>query len=370
MQHKKIVPRQGHFCYVPIHFQCKIATKIEKHQKKEQKSAKIHAFSLLLHLEGAKKCLQTSMINRELIRLKTLQLVYAFYRSGGKDEAVACKELAFSLGKAYELYEYLLSTLVEVRILAEQRAESMKAKARRLNLPEPNPDEVLIAQNRLLLQLEENEALSDYRAKRLIWPEEPTFIARLLDQMVDTDEFREYAEKEADARDYFADREIIRKLYKTCVCQNEAFDDLIEDHSLYWNDDKEVIDSFVLKTIKRFMPDTPASWPLLPDFDTDDDRQFADKLFRETLAHTQQTRELIKTNCRNWDFDRLTFMDVVIMQQALSEILSFPDIPVNVTLNEYLNLAKVYSTPRSAPYINGLLDHIVKQLRAEHIIMK
>jgi len=132
----------------------------------------------------------------------------------------------------------------------------------------------------------------------------------------------------------------------------------------------KVIDSFVLKTIKRFMPDTPANWPLLPDFDTDEDRQFAEKLFRETLSHTQQTRDLIKTHCRNWDFDRLAFMDVVIMQQALSEILSFQDIPVNVTLNEYLNLAKVYSTPRSAPYINGLLDHIVKYLRAEHIIMK
>ena len=169
---------------------------------------------------------------------------------------------------------------------------------------------------------------------------------------------------------YEADREIIRKLYKTYICNNEDFDALLEDHSLYWNDDKDIVDSFVLKTIKRFNEKSGADQPLLPQYTSNEDHEFAGKLFRATLENATEIRDIIRKNCKNWEFNRLAFMDVIIMQIALAEIMTFPSIPVNVSFNEYLDIAKIYSTPRSASYINGLLDHVVKTLKKENKLFK
>ena len=169
---------------------------------------------------------------------------------------------------------------------------------------------------------------------------------------------------------YDADREVVRKLYKTFIDGNEDFDSLLEDHGLYWNDDKFLIDSFVIKTIKKFDPKAGAQQSLLPQFSVDEDREFASTLFCESIKRKEEIKALISQNCKNWEYDRLAFMDVIIMQIAITEILTFPSIPLNVTFNEYLDIAKVYSTPRSASYINGLMDHIVKRLKAEQKIMK
>lgn len=311
------------------------------------------------------------MINRELIRLKEVQLIYAYYQNEGKTIDVAEKELMFSMAKAYDLYNYLLSLLVEVRKLAERKNESAQDRNKRLGtaIKGVTPDGQLAA-NRFLLQLEANKQLLNYREKeKESWVEEEPFVKKLYAKMVESDIYQFYYSKEDYS--YEADREVIRKLYKTYFCNNEDFDSILEDHSLYWNDDKEIIDSFVLKTIKRFNEDSTEEQPLLPQFATDDDREFAVKLFRASIELCEQSRELMKTNCKkNWDFSRLAFMDVIIMQIALAEIMTFPLIPLNVTFNEYLDIAKVYSTPRSASYINGLLDNIVKKLISEKKILK
>ena len=157
----------------------------------------------------------------------------------------------------------------------------------------------------------------------------------------------------------------MRKLYKTFICNNDDFDALIEDHSLYWNDDKQVVDSFVLKTIKRFNEKSTADEALLPVYAADEDRMFASRLFTATIERGAELRDIIRNNTKNWEFSRLAFMDVIIMQIALAEILTFDSIPLNVTFNEYLDIAKIYSTPRSASYINGMLDGIVKNLAKE-----
>ena len=186
--------------------------------------------------------------------------------------------------------------------------------------------------------------------------------------MIESDLYQTYLTKEDFS--YEADRELIRKLYKTYVCNNEDFDSLLEEHSLYWNDDKEIVDSFVMKTIKRFKEDSTAEQELLPDYAAVEDKNFAGTLFVETLKRAQEVRQLIRENSKNWEFNRLAFMDVIIMQIALAEILTFPQIPLNVTFNEYLDIAKVYSTPKSAGYINGLLDHVVKSLKKKGELMK
>lgn len=305
------------------------------------------------------------MINRELIRLKVVQLVYSYYQNEGKTLEVAEKELNFSLQKAYDLYEYLLSILVELKKHAERKDAVRLAREKRTGLAVGGivPDKQF-ADNKFLCQLSENKALIDFQENRKgQWPEEDAFIKKLYAKLIESDVYQLYINKEDFS--YEADREVIRKLYKTYVCNNEDFEALIEDHSLYWNDDKIVVDSFVLKTIKRFNEKSTADEELLPVYAADEDRQFANLLFTATLERGTEIRDIIRNNTKNWEFSRLAFMDVIIMQIAIAEILTFDSIPLNVTFNEYLDIAKIYSTPRSSSYINGMLDGIVKQLAQE-----
>lgn len=147
-------------------------------------------------------------------------------------------------------------------------------------------------------------------------------------------------------------------------------DEVLEDQSLYWNDDKEIVDTFVLKTIKRFDPKNGDKQELLPEFKDEEDQEFARRLFRRTILNADYYRHLISEGSKNWDLNRVAVMDVVIMQIALAEILSFPNIPVNVSLNEYVEIAKLYSTPKSGGFINGTLDGIVNQLKKENKLTK
>lgn len=309
------------------------------------------------------------MINRELIRLKVVQLVYAYYQNPGKPMDVAEKEFSYSLSKAYELYKFLLNLLVDIRKYGEMKADAAEAAAERLGntLSGLLPDRQ-VADNKFLLTLAENKQLEEYRQAKPEWDEEPMLIKKLYNSLVDSDFFKLYLDKENFAFD--EDREVIRKFYKNLVCNNEDFDALLEDHSLYWNDDKEIVDSFVLKTIKRFTAESTPEQELLPEYASTDDYDFAMNLFRESINREPEMRALIEENCKNWEFSRLAFMDVILMQIALTEILTFPTIPLSVTFNEYLDIAKIYSTPRSASYINGLLDHVVKKLKEEKTILK
>ena len=143
---------------------------------------------------------------------------------------------------------------------------------------------------------------------------------------------------------------------------NDNIDAMLEEKSLYWNDDKEIVDTFVLKTIKRFDPANKELQELLPEYKDEEDKEFAVKLFRATILNADQYQRFMSETSRNWDFSRLAYMDVVIMQIAIAEMMNFPNIPVNVTINEYVDLAKLYSTPRSGSYINGMLDAIARYL--------
>jgi len=162
--------------------------------------------------------------------------------------------------------------------------------------------------------------------------------------------------------DYEIDREIWRKIYKQIIQDNDDLDALLEEKSLYWNDDRMVIDTFVLKTIKRFDPQNGADQELLPEYKDQEDQEFARKLFRATILNADTYQQYMSETSRNWDFSRLAYMDIVIMQIAIAEMMTFPNIPISVTINEYVDIAKVYSTNRSGGYINGMLDAIARHL--------
>lgn len=307
------------------------------------------------------------MINRELIRLKVVQLVYAYYQNGDKSVDVAEKELFFSLSKAYDMYQYLLGLMVDITRLAERKVETQRSRAQRLGTGE-TPSTKFV-DNKFIAQLAVNKQLLVYREKqKKDWDSEEALIKSLYKKIIESETYRAYMD--ASEASYAADRELWRKLYKQFICNNDDNDSALEELSLYWNDDKMVVDSFVMKTIKRFEEVNGADQALLPDFDSDEDREFASKLFRNTILKAEDYRQLIRDNSKNWEFNRLALMDVLIMQIALAEILCFPTIPLNVSFNEYLDIAKVYSTPHSASYINGLLDHVVKTLKKENKLLK
>ena len=298
------------------------------------------------------------MINRELIRIKIVQLTYAYYQNGSKNIDTAEKELLFSLSKAYDLYNYLLALIVGITKEARRHLEVAESRAKREGTPMPSTRFVY---NRFALQLEQNKMLCDFiETKKKSWDDEPEFLKKIYTQITESQIYKDYMEAEEDS--YQADRELWRKLYRTLIENNTDLDMLLEEQSLYWNDDKEVVDTFVIKTIKRFDEKNSSTQELLPEYDSEEDREYARKLYRSTIMNGEEYQRLMSEASRNWDFSRLAYMDIVIMQIAIAEMLNFPSIPVSVTINEYVEIAKLYSTPRSAGYINGMLDSIARHL--------
>ena len=306
------------------------------------------------------------MINRELIRIKIVQLTYAYYQNGSKNIDTAEKELLFSLSKAYDLYHVLLSLIVAVTKEAGRRLEVAQARARRESRVAPSQKFVF---NRFALQLAENKQLQEFMSsQKLSWDDEPEFVGKLLGMMEQTQFYKDYMAADDDS--YEADRELWRRLYRLLIQDNDELQTLLEEKSLYWNDDKEVVDSFVLKTIKRFDETNGPGQELLPEYDTVEEKEYARKLFRATILNADDYQRYMSEASRNWDFSRLAYMDVVIMQIAIAEMLTFPTIPLSVTINEYVELSKIYSTPRSFGYVNGMLDAIARHLVETGKLMK
>lgn len=306
------------------------------------------------------------MINRELIRIKIVQLTYAYYQNGNKNMDVAEKELLFSLSKAYDLYNYLLALIVAISREERHRVEIATQRAEREGKELPLTK---FAYNKFAVQLEENKMLCEFiESQKQMWENDIEFIRKLCGQIEESAVYQEYMADSDDS--YEADREVWRKLYKQLIQDNAELELLLEDKSLYWNDDKEVVDTFVLKTIKRFDPKNGAKQELLPEYKDEEDKDFARKLFRATILNADTYQRYMSETSRNWDFSRLAYMDVVIMQIAIAEMLTFPNIPVSVTINEYVDLAKLYSTFKSGGYINGMLDAIARYLIDSGRMMK
>ena len=298
------------------------------------------------------------MINREIIRSKIVQLTYAYYQNGNKNIDSAEKELFFSLSKAYDLYNNMLALVVAITKEARRRMEVLQNRAKREGTPAPSQKFTL---NRFALQLEENKMLNEFMgSQKRTWDDNPEFVGKLLELIESSDLYKDYMESAEDT--YDTDRELWRKIYRTFIQKNEDLDLLLEEISLYWNDDKEIVDTFVLKTFNRFKEQEGPKQELLHEWDSEDEKEFARKLFRSAILNADEYQHYMSEASRNWDFSRLAYMDIVIMQIAIAEIMTFPNIPISVSINEYVDLAKLYSTRKSGGYINGMLDTIARHL--------
>ena len=307
------------------------------------------------------------MINRILIRIRVIQIIYAYYQNRNKDVRQVEKELLLGLQKSYDLYYFFLLLMVEITDLYEKRVEIKMNKF----LPtheDLNPKMQLI-NNQFINQLRENRMFVKHLTERpMSWENHSNFVKGLLDAILESDTYKEYSQLEKPT--YKDDKDFWRKSFKSFIYRNEELDDILEDESIFWNDDIEIVQSFVQKTIKQFNKSEGEDQRLLPMFNDEEDKEYAIKLIRETLLNELSYREQITLHAQNWDFERIAFMDVIIMQVAMAELYSFTSIPISVTLNEYIDIAKSYSTPKSSTFINGILDAVVTEIRKDKTILK
>ena len=263
------------------------------------------------------------------------------------------------MDKAYDLYHYLLLLMIELTDAQKLKIENAKGKYMPTQ-EDLNPN-MRLADNLFIESLRNNVQLDEYiTAQKLSWVNHQSLVKKLLEEITASVLYAKYiSETEAG---YDSDKEFWRSAMKDIILNNELLSDILEDQSLYWNDDLETIGTFVMKTIRRFTAEGGTN-ELLPMYKDNSDIQFAKTLFRNSVLKAEDFRKLIDENAKNWELERIAFMDIVIMIVALAEITSFESIPVKVSLNEYIEIAKSYSTPKSGKFINGILDSIVSQMK-------
>jgi transcription antitermination protein NusB len=307
------------------------------------------------------------MISRRLLRIKALLALYAFNRREDESISQAEKELMFSIGKSYDLYHYLLLLVLEIADIAGEKIDQALQK-RMPSHEDLNPRRKFI-DNRVIAQLRKNIEFKNYISlKKLTWVNNSHIPRLLYNKMIVWEKYEEYMKSETD--NYISDKKFITSLITDLFSNSEDLSVNLEEQSIYWNDDMEYITSMVEKTLKKFKTDSGENTALMPLFKNAEDEEFVKILFRKAIVHSKKCSELIDKNTTNWEVDRIALMDILVMQLAITEILEFPEIPVKVTLNEYIEIAKYYCTSKSSTFVNGILDNIVKEIRDKGLFNK
>ena len=307
------------------------------------------------------------MISRRLLRVKILQVLYADFNKQDRSINQSEKELFFSINKSYDLYYLFLLLPVELVKADEQRLEAVSQRM----VPSIDATETSskFSENRLVAQLRKNWQLSRYVSDNKVnWVKAPEVIKNLYIQIREKEYFIEYLNKEITT--YDDDKKLILRILEEEVSVFEPLDNTLEDISIFWNDDIDFVLSMVIKTLKTFKETDAPEKALMPLFKNEEDSDFVKKLFRKVAINHVEYNALIKQHSQNWEFERIALMDVLIMQMALAEIIEFPSIPIKVSLNEYIDISKDYSTANSNTFINGILDNVVKELIAKKTVVK
>ncbi len=309
------------------------------------------------------------MINRILIRTKVVQMLYSYQLTkADKTLTKAKKELQASLDKSYELYNSLLQLIIDITDLQDRELDDAKHKF----LPSSedlNPN-MRFVENQLVKWLRNSEELQNFVSdNKITWRDDELFLRLLLFKVTSSEEYKTYMAMEK--TDFASDCEVWLQIMKKVILPDDDLLEHIENMSVYWSvDDLDIMGQFVLKTIRRI--ESGDKKPISPKYKDDEDSEFGEKLFSLAVQERAENDELINKFVRSerWDSGRIALMDRIIMCTALSEIKNFPSIPVNVTMNEYIELAKNFSTPHSGQFVNGILNAVVKSLREQGKIVK
>jgi N utilization substance protein B len=307
------------------------------------------------------------MVSRRLLRIKTLQICYAYLKSSGQSINQAEKELFFSIQKFYDLYHYLILLVLDISDFAESRIELSRQK-RMPNKEDLNPNTKFI-DNKLIKLLKENDDLKKYlNEKKINWVNYPELIKNLYNILHESDIYLNYMS--SDINSFNEDKKFISDIFSKIIINYEPLYQNLEEQSIFWNDDIEFVIGMIMKSLKSFKASSDESEKLMTLFKNEEDRDFVKRLFRKTIINHKEYEELVSKFIKNWDVERVAFMDIIVMSLAIAEMIEFPEIPIKVSLDEYIEIAKFYSTQKSNVFINGILDKIVDHLKKEGEIKK
>jgi N utilization substance protein B len=299
------------------------------------------------------------MLNRRHIRVKVMQTIYAFKGGESDDFSPNQKFLLFSIDNMYNLYLLLISLLIEVQKRAEEDLQKKQNK-HLATAEDKNPNRKFV-NNEVLLQLKENLQLQNQLEahKMFHWNLDAEYVDVIFKAIASSDLYKTYLQTRTS--DFREDKEFIVDVFKDIIAPNEKLYEYIEDKNLTWLDDLPTINTTILKLLRKAKPSNPDNHFIPKLYKDSEDKQFAIDLFRKTLLNRTSLNKEIELKTQNWDSDRIATVDFVLLQMAICELKNFPSIPVKVTMNEYLEIAKEYSTPKSSVFINGILDKLVKE---------
>lgn len=307
------------------------------------------------------------MINRILIRIKVVQMLYSYLLTKEDRTLVDAKnELKKSLEKTFELYHALLWIMVDLTRLQEMNLDYAKNKY----LPSEedlNPNTRFV-DNQFVAALLANKELVEFVDEHPVSWHDEIFMNLMLEKIINSQIYKDYMG--LNETDFHTDTEFWRNIMKKVILVDEDFAEFLESKSVYWNDDLSSVSTFLLKTMNRWGEGKPQK--LMPMFKDKEDEKFGEQLFTYATANRDKYNQIIDqfVNSQSWDKERIALMDRVILVTAIAEVLNFPKIPTTVTLNEYIDIAKYYSSQKSKVFINGVLDNVIKYLKSEGKINK
>ncbi len=302
------------------------------------------------------------MITRVLIRIKVVQMVYSYFLTKeSRTISDAKKELERSLDKAYELYIAMLVLMIELTEYHDRRLDMAKHKYLPTEL-DMNPN-TRFAENKFIAKLKENEDLQAFlKETPFTWHDDIIFMKLLHEKILNSSVYKEYMENEEN--DYATDCRFWKDIMKKVIFVDDDLLEMLESKSVYWNDDLNVMGTFVIKTIKQFSanPDTAT---IQPKYKDEEDSEFGVRLFDCTIRECEENNSIIDRFVQKelWDVERIAFMDRVVLGVGLSEVKNFDSIPTKVSMNEYIEIAKFYSTPKSGQFINGIMNSAINYLK-------
>lgn len=309
------------------------------------------------------------MLTRRHIRVKVMQCIYALTQS--KDDSLEKQEkfLKVSIENMYTLYLLMLSLFIELHERAENQL-SLSSKKYLKNNTDSYPNKEKFLRNKLLLQIAGNKTLKDELSKRKLnnWYLNEEYIRIIYNEVMESEIYAKYMSN-ADST-YEEDKRLIIDLFRDIIAPNEKIYDYFEDDKLTWVDDIPIVNTFLLKQFKKVKESTVPSYFLPPLFKDEDDMVYANRLLTKTLLNNTKLEQEIEGKTPNWDKDRIADIDAILLKMAICELLNFPSIPERVTINEFLEIAKEYSTPKSSIFINGILDKLVREYKEDGKLKK
>ncbi len=307
------------------------------------------------------------MISRRLLRIKALLVLYAFNRKKGDSLEAAEKELLLSIRKSYDLYHLLLLLITEIVEEAVRNIE-IAGQKKVPTVEDLNPNTRLI-ENRLVKKLSDNQQLKKYAlSAHLSWNDYRAVPRKYFNILKQAGLYKEYMTSENNS--FAADKKFIAGMLDLVLMEPDELEAALEEQSIYWNDDLDFISIMVDKTLRQFRETSSDDHRLMPLYRSEEDEIFVKTLIRKTIVKGELLTDLIDRNTTNWEIERVALMDTLVMRLAVTEIIEFPEIPVKVSLNEYIEIAKFYSTSKSSTFVNGILDKIVREMREKEMFRK